>query len=520
MSGTSSTNSNFIARVRARSTPIHAVLLSVLCFLTAIPVLLVNVLPLSDYINHLARMYAIAVGAGDPWLSAFYRIEWQLIPNLAMDLVVPPLAKVTGVYVAGRIFAIATLFLMATGPIAIHFALHRRPNLWPLTAFLFVYNQIFVVGLMNYLMGAGLAMWGVAAWIMLRDRPLAIRVAVSVLFVGLTFLCHLSALGLYGLAIGSFELWAWSARGRRFDRRLPTDLVALILPALPVVPLLLGSATWGLAEEMSWSASGKLEAIAMIFRTYADAPDFGLLVLLVSAFVWAVRRGLVSFHPASLVLLVIGTTVFLAMPTVLFGSFMADQRLPIALFLMLLGFGRLDTRDPAIPVAFVVLIVTFTAIRVTGVALHWEHLARGQDDMRLAVSLVEPGSKILVAYADEPDGDGFEQTARSHAPCIAMIERSALVSTAFTVPGKQILRVREDYADRVDTEDGTPPNASQLVVSARVETAGAGQYWKGWEEKHDYLVILHTARDAQNPDPELLELVYGGEGFQLYAIVH
>jgi hypothetical protein len=42
-----------------------------------------------------------------------------------------------------------------------------------------------------------------------------------------------------------------------------------------------------------------------------------------------------------------------------------------------------------------------------------------------------------------------------HAACIAMIERSALVTTAFTVQGKQILRVRDEYRDIVDTKDGT-----------------------------------------------------------------
>ena len=45
-----------------------------------------------------------------------------------------------------------------------------------------------------------------------------------------------------------------------------------------------------------------------------------------------------------------------------------------------------------------------------------------------------------------------------HAACLAIIERSALVTTAFTVVGKQILHVRPDYRARVDTEDGTPPN--------------------------------------------------------------
>src|SRR5262245_26705644 len=40
--------------------------------------------------------------------------------------------------------------------------------------------------------------------------------------------------------------------------------------------------------------------------------------------------------------------------------------------------------------------------------------------------------------------------------------RAALVTTAFTVLGKQVMHVRPYYRDRVDTEDGTPPSVKQL----------------------------------------------------------
>ena len=84
--------------------------------------------------------------------------------------------------------------------------------------------------------------------------------------------------------------------------------------------------------------------------------------------------------------------------------------------------------------------------------------------------------------------------------------------------GKQILQVRAPYRDRVDTEDGTPPNVSALVAEATVEGLRAGHYWDGWEDKHDYVMVLHTAADSPNPDPELLTLLAEGHGFQLYAI--
>jgi hypothetical protein len=72
-----------------------------------LPLALVAIPPLTDYPNHLARMHIIATLDRDPMLSQFYRIDWALIPNLMMDLVVPPLARLIGVYEAGRLFVAA-----------------------------------------------------------------------------------------------------------------------------------------------------------------------------------------------------------------------------------------------------------------------------------------------------------------------------------------------------------------------------------------------------------------------------
>lgn len=490
-----------------------------LCGLAALPILLVRFAPLTDFVNHLARMEVIARGGQDADLARYYSVDWQVLANLAIDLIVPPLTRFMSVYAAGKIYLIATVLTLATGPMAIHYALNRRFGVWPLVAFLFLYNQVFLVGLANYLLGAGVAAWGLAAWIMLADRTLAVRVAASTVIVAITFFCHLSALGLYGVAVGSWSLWAWNERGRRFDGWVVKELVALVAPVLPVVPLFLHSSTIGLAPEFSWDAQGKLDAILMIFRAYADAPDLGILVMVGIAFGWAVKNRLVVFHPAALVLGVIGGLVFLSMPTMLFGSYMADQRIPVALFLMLVGFGRLDERDGLVRTGFLVLVIAFSAIRVAGVSVHWLHLAAAHEEIRASLVGIERGAKIMVAHADEPALDKTDADAISHGPCAAVIERSALVSTLFTVPGKQILHVRAPYDRMVDTADGDPPTVSRLIAAASVEGLAAGQYYDGWESNHDYLYVLYTERGAANPDPDLLELEYDGPGFQLYRIL-
>jgi len=65
------------------------VMFFVCLLLISIPVWTHQIPPLSDYVNHLARMHVIATVDKNPNLAKFYQIDWAIIPNLTMDLVVP-----------------------------------------------------------------------------------------------------------------------------------------------------------------------------------------------------------------------------------------------------------------------------------------------------------------------------------------------------------------------------------------------------------------------------------------------
>src|SRR5258708_5372883 len=58
-----------------------------LCLVLLAPLLLVDVPPLLDYPNHLARAVFLAFGASDPLMSQYYAAHWAIIPDLGTDLV-------------------------------------------------------------------------------------------------------------------------------------------------------------------------------------------------------------------------------------------------------------------------------------------------------------------------------------------------------------------------------------------------------------------------------------------------
>src|SRR6267378_3077354 len=97
------------------SGPQIAVLFGALIMLISVPIWTHPLPPLADYINHLARMHVIATLAKNPLLAKFYQLDWQVIPNLTMDLVVPSLARFVNIYVAGQIYIVGMFALIISG---------------------------------------------------------------------------------------------------------------------------------------------------------------------------------------------------------------------------------------------------------------------------------------------------------------------------------------------------------------------------------------------------------------------
>ena len=77
--------------------------LALLCLILLVPLTLVDVPPLLDYPNHLARAVVLASAETDPILSSMYTPRWAIIPDLGIDLVLPPLLHVLPTHLAGRI---------------------------------------------------------------------------------------------------------------------------------------------------------------------------------------------------------------------------------------------------------------------------------------------------------------------------------------------------------------------------------------------------------------------------------
>lgn len=64
--------------------------------LSALPMLIVDIAPLTDLPGHMAR-YKVALDLDhSEALQRFFRFDWVLLGNLGVDLLVMPLARLVG----------------------------------------------------------------------------------------------------------------------------------------------------------------------------------------------------------------------------------------------------------------------------------------------------------------------------------------------------------------------------------------------------------------------------------------
>ncbi len=482
----------------------------------ALPIVTHPLPPLSDYINHLATSHVVDAIGTDPDLQRFYRIEWAPIPDLMMDLVVPPLHRFMSIYLAGRIFTISIFAGILSGMLALHRALFHRWSALPLLASPLLYNGVLLVGVMNYLFGIGLALWGFAAWAALRERSPPWRYVVSTLFVLALFFCHLFALGLYGVELLAFETYRlWTRREPLPDRLV--DFFATGVPFLPALLLLILGPTWESAGVPAyWDLDGKIDGLMLVISIYYPVVAYGLVGLLVLAAALAWRCGALRVHPVGWALLGVGTVVYLALPRVLFAAHLADQRLPIGLAFMLAACIRVDLDGRRLRAGFFALLAVVLALRLTEVQFVWNDISRGPTEALRAVGAIARGARVLVVHGDRSSTGLISDLGLMHIASLATIERSALVSTAFTVEGKHILQVRDQFRPFVDTRDGTPPSLPYFLAAA--DDPGP-YYFSEWPLHFDYVFVLFTRPGDPNPDPPRLELVDDGRHFQLYRVI-
>jgi hypothetical protein len=490
------------------------------------PLVLVAVPALVDYPNHLARMWILAHPHGAAAVN--YLPHWQLLPTLAMDFVVPPLALIMPIELAGRVFIAATLASLLLGTAAIHRALWGRVGLWPLAASLFLYNDALYWGFLNYLFGLGAALLAFAAWIATQRWPAGRRLALFSLAAGMLFLLHLFAFGVYGLLLVSWELGDhW--RQRRWSRQtVVTSAVKLAQFILPGVLWLSSLANGG----PRFTAYGRpidkmLAALAPIgFGDLALVAVPACLGLLYVG--W--RTGCLKLAPSMRLPLIATLIAAALMPNWLLGSWGADMRLPIALCFIVIGGTALRVPRPA-GIALVLVGTAFLGLRVYAVTENWRDMDRKFTEYRAAAALLPPGARLLIVQSPMPDASydvaGLPRALASRQPpdfrhlaALSVIDRGVFDPYLFT--GWTTVQATARNLGLGQTQ-GLPLTPDELAAGRAPDAAvtandvGEPPYWRDWPHKFDAVLWIDFGQ-ARATEGLPLEPLATGSFFHLYRV--
>ncbi|MBV8455756.1 MAG: hypothetical protein JO122_03965, partial [Acetobacteraceae bacterium] len=475
----------------------------------AAPVFSTVLPPLLDYPNHLARMHLLAEGG-----NAFYSVRWAALPNLAEDLIVPLLARVMPVETAAKLFLVMIFALLAGGVVWLNRVAAGRWRLWPLLAFLLLYNRIFLWGFLNYLFGIGIALCGAALWLALESRPYRLRILFSSLIALACFLSHIAAFGFYGLVILGIEAAPAAAelRTRKWaalGRRAAIDAAQFAVPLVLFFRGLRETAGGGIGYPALWR---KPDLLFSVFDNYNRAFDLACFAVFVGLIAWlacARRLGLASRlgWATGIVFL-----AYLLLPSQLYGGSGADHRLPTALFLLLVAASAPHFPSRRVGAAVGIGAALLLLIRVGVIERLWREADRVYSADLVGVDALPSGAKLAIAHPE--NAFHISPIPEVHLAALAISRREAFVPAFFAIPGQQPVVFKPGFAVLAAA---TQPQRLWKVIVEEGQT-GRGHLPAALDQ-YDFIALTDRRPIPAVPNACLAPF-FTRPTFQIFAIVH
>jgi hypothetical protein len=408
---------------------------ALLCLVSLIPVLVVDMPPLVDLYGHIGRFAVQTDLANRPELQPYYSYEWRLIGNLGADLLVEVLHRWLGLEGAVRAVVILAQLLATLGILAVSREVHGRISPYAIAALPLIYGYPFNFGFLNFALGMALALLAFALW--LRLRRLGRERAAGLWLAGagvVIWVCHTYGWAFLGLLCGSAMLAEVIAA-----RAKPVAFVARILGAcwpllLPLVPMLLWRAEAGGAFTGGWSAFHKFNWLFSVMRTRWAYLDLGSLAFLLGLLVWAIWRKDVRMDGRLSIAAGLSFACFAILPMYVIGSAYADMRLlPYALALALIAAGPRVTGGRVLGVVTALALVFFAGRSVTTAAAYVEQ-DRAVAEVTPALDSIPRGARLAFFVVDQCRAH-WTLPVFDHLGGLALARRSVFVNDQWQGPG-------------------------------------------------------------------------------------
>jgi hypothetical protein len=473
------------------------------------PLLVIDVPPLLDYPNHLARAYVLS--GDDPLLRHFYQPHWALIPNLGLDLLLPQLMTWLPVHVAGRLILAFSLVLPVIGVVAYSRAVFGQATWWSLGALLVACNGTFLLGFLNFQLAIGLALLFAASWVRFRQTRPAMTIALCTIGVGALFFCHLMGVLALLLLVGAHEI----------TRPAPVRRALLAAP-LVLVPaaLFMASALRGVSTEIQWQTwSQKLLRAAYGVLNYDIRLDILSAVAIAGLIVLLTLQRRMSIPASSRWALALCAALYLATPFTFKGTLFTDVR-----FAALFGFLLFATMRPVrlprrLAYGMAACAAALLMLRTTVVADVWYQHRADLAQLRAAIAPVPPGSRVLLATVSQAEAQAawhgpLQRELLSdgtrldmHSAALLLIERRAFWPFLFAEASQQPIALRWPYSEIAAQTVNIPDTAQLTAPAMRAGDEDVFPMEGHWQCCYDYVLLLEAGAAPAFADPLLTPVV-------------
>ena len=409
----------------------------------AIPVLWPVFPPLTDLPGHIGRYFIVFDIRSSAYLQKYFAIDWRLIPNLGVDLIVWSLAPLMGIEPAAKFAVMLIPVITGAGFLLIAREYHGRVPVTAIFALPLAYHYAFQFGFVNYSLSMALAMLALGLWERLgRLKRKRLRAALFVFIAPAIWLCHIYGWGVLGLLVFTSGATARVIDGDRWWRAVWHSALACLPLTIPVVLVVLwrDGGTGGIFGWFDWLTSIKWLVTVLRDRWQLFDLASGIIVYVLAFAPFVLRRWLhvdVRLAVPAFVLWVFA----LLLPNYISGSAFAGVRLiPFALALSILAIKP----APAMPERAKRLIgmagLIFFAARMTAHTIsYWIADARNRGNLA-ALQKVERGARV-VALVGQRCGD-WATPRHLHLSELATSRREAFVNGHWEIPGGQVLRIK------------------------------------------------------------------------------
>jgi hypothetical protein len=430
--------------------------------ITIIPIFLHPSVPGVDTPNHLARLQVLATLHERPALQDFYKINFVILPNLAIDLLITPILMLTKInaLILMKIFIANMIGLMGFGFAWVNREMTGKWSAYGLFGLCFAYSYILAFGFINYLFGIALGLICFALCLRLDPKPFSQNLFL-VVAGPLLALNHLMAFGLFALSFVGHRLFKPDHSFQGWPGLGIGTIIVLVLIKLSPVPQ---------QAEVYWRPFGEhLLRLASPLVFGIEWRDFlfeGVLLALIAygAYKRSFKIPLEAKATGILFLL-----ISLFAPHQAFTSAFIFTRIPV--WLIMIYFASVE-----LPLRRVSVVLTILTLRSLDMGSRFLTMNPDIDQMKADLLQIPAGSLVYnsVAQGSAPMLPRGWNPSLLHADCLLLLEKDVYISNLFTIEAQQPLIDQpgiglpwRDHYFRVPFESGVLREVEKLRVKLK-----------------------------------------------------